>query len=112
VPSTEAEAAHHEAALPAVVALAVAGEPARWREPRGCAKCGQTGFRGRVGLYEIAPATQRLISGLRTRADEDVLTQIAREDGFLSFAEDGFIKARRGETTIAEVYRVARAGED
>ncbi len=112
VPSTPEEVALHEAALPAVVKAKVAGEPADWREPRGCPKCGQTGFRGRVGLYEVAPATHKMTSGLRTRADEDVLTAIAREDGFLSFAEDGFIKARRGETTLAEVYRVARAGED
>lgn len=53
-----------------------------------------------------------MTSALRTRSDEDALTAIAREDGFLSFAEDGFIKARRGETTLAEVYRVARAGEE
>jgi general secretion pathway protein E len=112
VPSTPEEAAVHEAALPAVVKARLKGEPANWREPRGCPKCGQTGFRGRVGLYEVAPATQKMTSGLRKRADEDALTAIAREDGFLSFAEDGFIKARRGETTLAEVYRVARAGED
>ena len=112
VPSTPEEAGLHEAALPAVVRALVAGEPADWREPRGCPKCGQTGFRGRVGLYEVAPATHRMTSALRTRADEDALTAIAREDGFLSFAEDGFIKARRGETTLAEVYRVARAGEE
>jgi len=111
-PSTPEQAAQYEQALPAVVAAVVAGQPSDWREPRGCQKCGQTGFRGRVGLYEIAPATQRMTSSLRARADEDTLTAIAREDGFLSFAEDGFIKARRGETTLAEVYRVARADED
>ena len=112
VASTTEEVAVHEAALPAVVRAKVKGEPANWHEPRGCPKCGQTGFRGRVGLYEVAPATNRMTTALRTRADEDVLTAVAREDGFLSFAEDGFIKARRGETTLAEVYRVARAGED
>ena len=112
VPSTPEEAALHEAALPAAVKAKVKKEEANWREPRGCPKCGQTGFRGRVGLYEVAPATGKMTSALRTRADEDALTAIAREDGFLSFAEDGFIKARRGETTLAEVYRVARAGED
>ncbi|MBU1346982.1 MAG: type II/IV secretion system protein [Alphaproteobacteria bacterium] len=111
-PSSEDEIERHEAALTPAVRARVAREPANWREPRGCPKCGQTGFRGRVGLYEIAPATQRMTAGLRTRADEDALTAIAREDGFMSFAEDGFIKARRGETTLAEVYRVARAGED
>lgn len=112
VPSTPEEIVRHEESLTPAVRIEVSGTAASWREPRGCPKCGQTGFRGRVGLYEIAPASPRMTSGLRTRADEEALTSIAREEGFLSFAEDGYIKARRGETTLAEVYRVARVGEE
>ena len=88
------------------------GQPAAWREPVGCPKCGQSGFRGRVGLYEIAPASPTLVGGLREGADEDKLTAIARSEGFLSFADDGFLKARRGETTLSEVYRIAGGVED
>ena len=77
----------------------------------GCAKCGSSGYRGRVGLYEIAPASPQIIAGLRNSADEDALTAIARDEGFLSFADDGLLKARRGETTLSEVYRIAGGGE-
>jgi general secretion pathway protein E len=50
-----------------------------------------------------------LLAGVRARADEDHLTEIARADGFLSFGDDGFMKARRGQTALTEVYRVAGA---
>lgn len=106
-PSTPAEAEAHEAALPAHLREIVVGEAASWHEAVGCPRCGQSGFRGRVGLYEIAPASPAMIAALRTGADEDHLTAIARGDGFLSFADDGFLKARRGETALSEVYRIA-----
>jgi general secretion pathway protein E len=110
-PSTVEEAKVHELAIPVHLRAVADREPAAWREPVGCPKCGQSGFRGRVGLYEIAPASPGVIAGLRENADEDVLTAIARSEGFLSFGDDGFLKARRGETTLSEVYRIAGTGE-
>lgn len=111
-PSTPEEADAHERAMPAHLHDRMAQEPAAWREPVGCPKCGQSGFRGRVGLYEIAPASPQIVAGVRTGADEDHLTKLARADGFLSFGDDGYLKARRGETALTEVYRVAGAIED
>lgn len=110
--STPEEALAHEAALPDYLKAMVHGTPAAWREPVGCVKCGQSGFRGRVGLYEIAPATAGILAGVRSGAEEDRLTETARADGFLSFGDDGLLKARRGETALTEVYRVAGAVED
>ncbi|MGV3580249.1 GspE/PulE family protein [Brevundimonas sp.] len=110
-PSTPEEAALHENALPTHLRLVAEAESAAWREPVGCQRCGHSGYRGRVGLYEIAPASPRIVAGLRTSADEDSLTEIAREEGFLSFGDDGCLKARRGETTLSEVYRIAGGGE-
>ena len=105
-PSTEAEVADHEAELPAHLRVIADAEPAGWREPVGCARCGQSGYRGRVGAYEIAPASPRLTQALRASADEDQLTAIARDGGFLSFGDDAFLKARRGLTTLSEVHRI------
>jgi len=110
-PSTTEEAAVHEQAIPAHLQPHLANQRPDWREPVGCARCGQSGFRGRVGLYEIAPSSPRIVAALRNGADEDVLTGIAREEGFLSFADDGFLKARRGETALSEVYRIAGGAE-
>ena len=110
-PSTPEEAEVHELALPEHLRAVASREAAAWREPVGCPKCGLSGFRGRVGLYEVAPLSPAMISGLRENADEDALTALARKDGFLSFGDDGMLKARRGETTLSEVYRIAGTGE-
>lgn len=110
-PSTPAEAEAHERALPTHLRLVADTEPAAWREPVGCPRCGQSGYRGRIGVYEIAIATPHLIQALRADADEDHLTRIARDDGFLSFGDDAFLKARRGLTTLPEVHRVAGGGD-
>ena len=104
-PSTAAEAKIHEMAIPAHLRAVAKREPAAWREAVGCAKCGGSGFRGRVGVYELAPMSPAIIAGMRASADEDQLTAAARSEGFLSFADDGFLKARRGETALSEVYR-------
>lgn len=110
-PSTSAEAAAHEQAVPAHLRAVAAAEPARWMEPVGCAKCGHSGFRGRLGVYELAPMSPALIAGLRASADEDQLTDAARSEGFLSFADDAFLKARRGQTALTEVHRIAGGGQ-
>ncbi|HEY1074009.1 GspE/PulE family protein [Brevundimonas sp.] len=108
-PSTAAEAKIHDMAIPAHLRAVAKREPAAWREPVGCARCGGSGFRGRVGVYELAPMSPAIIAGMRASADEDQLTAAARAEGFLSFADDGFLKALRGETALSEVYRIAGA---
>ena len=110
-PSTPDEAAVNEQSIPAHLRVIADTEPAAWHEPVGCARCGQSGYRGRVGAYEIAPASPALIQALRASADEDQLTAIAREDGFLSFGDDAFLKARRGMTTLSEVHRIVGGGD-
>lgn len=110
-PSTAAEAAAHEQVIPTHLHVMIVKEAPRWMEPVGCAKCGQSGFRGRLGVYELAPMTAAIIAGMRASADEDQLTTAARSEGFLSFADDAFLKARRGQTALSEVYRIAGSGQ-
>ena len=81
--------------------------PALWKEPVGCDRCAGTGYRGRLGLYEIAGASPELERDIRRRAGEEELTRTARREGFRSLFEDGFSKARQGLTSLAEVRRVA-----
>lgn len=110
-PSTPDEAAVHEAELPATVKALVKKEKANWHEPVGCPKCGQSGFRGRVGVYEVAPMSSAMTAALRQGADEDQLTAVARAEGFASFGDDAFLKARRGETALTEVHRIVGGGD-
>ena len=73
----------------------------------GCDSCNHTGYKGRIGIYEVlnnSPNIQQMIVGSST---SDVIEQKAiKEDGMLTMQLDGLIKALRGETTIEEVLRV------
>lgn len=72
----------------------------------GCESCNHTGYRGRIGIYEVlsnTPAIQSLIVGNIT---SEKLNEAAVKDGMLNMQLDGFIKALRGQTTIEEILRV------
>lgn len=78
-----------------------------WRaHDNGCDNCGHTGYKGRIGIYEVldnSPAIQKMIVGSSTSEDIE-LTAIG--EGMLTMQLDGLIKALRGQTTIEEVLRV------
>jgi general secretion pathway protein E len=103
-PSDADRAAGYEALRPA--GACASGAP-QWKEPAGCARCGQTGYLGRLGLYEIAASTAALEHDVRHRAAEEQLARTAVQGGFVSLAADGWQKARAGMTSLAEVRRVA-----
>jgi general secretion pathway protein E len=78
---------------------------AAWREPIGCPQCAQSGYQGRLGLYEIAEITPDLGRELEEGASEEAITHAARAAGFQSLFDDGYAKARAGLTSLAEVRR-------
>jgi general secretion pathway protein E len=80
--------------------------PAQWHHAVGCSQCQQTGYRGRVGIYEFVEVTTALQAAIVQRMPAHELTQLARCDGYRNLREDGLIKARNGMTTIDEVMRV------
>ncbi len=72
----------------------------------GCDACNQTGYKGRIGIYEVLvnnATIQKLIVGNNA---SEVIEKTAINDGMLPMQIDGFIKALRGETTIEEILRV------
>jgi len=72
----------------------------------GCNACNHTGYKGRIGIYEVmktTPAIQKLIVANGTSED---MQATAIQDGMITMQVDGFIKAVRGETTIEEILRV------
>jgi general secretion pathway protein E len=84
---------------------------ATWREPIGCPQCAQSGYQGRLGLYEIAEMTPDLSRELEERASEEAVTLTARAAGFQSLFDDGYAKARAGLTSLAEVRRAVGGAE-
>ncbi len=86
-------------------------QPARFRRAQGCKHCQGTGYRGRIGIYEmvyITPALQQLVL---QHAPAGEMRQVAHQQGFRNLRRDGFIKAYRGLTSVEEVLRVTETGQ-
>lgn len=73
---------------------------------RGCATCRHTGFKGRVGLFELLPMTDLLRQTLLSTLDLRRIRDLAREAGMRMLKEDGWAKVQAGITTVEEVARV------
>ena len=74
----------------------------------GCKECHQSGYMGREMISEVLPVSETLSHMIAAGASKDEMTKQAIQEGFVSMFEDGINKALAGETTIDEVYRVAR----
>jgi len=85
------------------------GKP-QWRAPKGCEKCSQSGYLGRVALFEVARLDDSLSNAILSGHSLQTLLKTAREQGFVTLIEDGILKARNGQTTLNEVFRVCGAG--
>jgi type IV pilus assembly protein PilB len=74
----------------------------------GCAACSNTGFRGRIGLYEVMPVTEEIERLTVERASADAIKAVAVSQGMLGLREDGLEKVLMGMTSIEEVARVVK----
>lgn len=72
----------------------------------GCDKCGNTGYVGRFGIFEILPSTTEIQDMVLSKASVHAIYEQAAKIGMITMQQDGFIKVLRGETTIEEVMRV------
>ncbi|UMX47485.1 MAG: GspE/PulE family protein [Candidatus Nealsonbacteria bacterium DGGOD1a] len=73
---------------------------------RGCAECGNTGYRGRVGIQEVLVPDGPIREAVLRKASAGEVRRIAIAEGMKTIVEDGFAKARDGITTIGEVLRM------
>jgi len=76
-------------------------------EPVGCARCGGSGYKGRVGLYEVMWVSETIRALAVAREPSDTIAHAAVHEGMMRLREDGLEKVRRGLTSIAEIARVA-----
>jgi general secretion pathway protein E/type IV pilus assembly protein PilB len=78
-------------------------------EPVGCRECRNTGYRGRLGIYELLTMTDRLRELVMQRANAGRIAETAHADGDLQFLrEDAYAKVRAGATSLAEAVRSIR----
>ena len=77
------------------------------RAPKGGA-CHDTGYQGRIGIFEILEMSPKLAKLIGEKADTDALLKQAIDDGMTTMVDDGLEKVITGQTTLSEVIRVTR----
>jgi type IV pilus assembly protein PilB len=75
---------------------------------KGCKLCSDTGYRGRLGIFEVLSVSEAIRDLIMKRADADQVKQQAIKEGMKTMIEDGIKKALAGLTTIEEVLRATR----
>ena len=75
---------------------------------KGCEVCRNSGYLGRVGIFEIIVLNEKIKEAIVTKQNSDQITQLAKAAGTTTLAQDGLQKALEGKTTIEEVARVTK----
>jgi type IV pilus assembly protein PilB len=84
------------------------GDITQLYRPAGCQSCSNTGYRGRIGLYEVMPMTEEIERLVVERSSSEQIKAVAVEQGMITLREDGLTKTRMGLTSIEEVARVVK----
>lgn len=74
----------------------------------GCEKCNNTGYLGRIAIFEVMPITEKISKLIVSRASSSEIQKEAMEEGMLTMKQDGYVKVLEGITTMDEVIRVAQ----
>jgi len=90
----------------------VADGSVRFYRGAGCEKCEGTGYRGRIGVYEVMPVTEEIGQLISSHQPTAVIAQAARRAGMRTLIEDGMAKAVAGVTSLPEVLRVCGSDHD
>jgi type IV pilus assembly protein PilB len=70
--------------------------------PRGCPKCGGTGYKGRVGIHELMIVGEELIEGVNKELETAELKKIAMRNGMKTLHQDSMLKVKMGLSTMEE----------
>ncbi|MFA4940980.1 MAG: ATPase, T2SS/T4P/T4SS family [Patescibacteria group bacterium] len=75
---------------------------------KGCKKCNNSGYKGRIGIYETLEITEEVADIILKKGTANDIKKEAEKQKMLTIIEDGFIKAKNGITTIEEIMRVTK----
>jgi len=70
--------------------------------PKGCPKCGGSGYKGRVGIHELMVSNEELVEAINKEAESAELKKIAQRNGMKTLHQDSILKVKEGLTTIEE----------
>jgi type IV pilus assembly protein PilB len=75
---------------------------------KGCGKCDNSGYLGRMGIYEVLEVNDEVGKLIVAHASTDDIQKVAIENGMITMQQDGFLKALEGITTVEEILRVTK----
>jgi general secretion pathway protein E len=103
----------HEADEPTQVAARPTGKPPRpvFYRARGCQACAETGYTGRIGIYELLVIDEAIRREVLNNSDAKQITRIAGTRGMTNLREDGVRQVLAGRTSIEEVLTATHGGE-
>ena len=84
------------------------GGPVKFYKGEGCNVCGNTGYYGRVGVFEVLPVTEKISRLILEHSSAADIEKQARDEGMITMKQDGYLKVIEGLTTVEEVLRVAQ----
>jgi general secretion pathway protein E len=79
--------------------------------PTGCEACAQTGYRGRVGIYELLVVNDAVRKEILNNSDSNAITRAAMQNGMRTLRQDGARQVLRGLTSVEEVLAATQAGD-
>ncbi len=79
----------------------------RFSKGAGCKTCNNTGYKGRVGIYEILTMSDEIKAALSEKISEYEVRELAKKQGMTTMQQDGVLKVLDGLTTVEEILRVA-----
>lgn len=75
---------------------------------RGCNVCNNTGYKGRLGIYEVLEITNSIKNLIMRNATSREIEDMAKQEGMTTMVEDGMFKALSGQTSLEEIIRVTK----
>lgn len=101
--------ANYEKAIPASILKKVFGNKnITVYKGKGCEVCNNSGYSGRIGIYEVLDVSEDIRRAIVTKANAEQISKIAISEGMVTMLEDGLEKVKMGSTTIEEVIRVTK----
>ena len=74
----------------------------------GCTQCGNTGYLGRVGIFEVLPVSEKIGRLILEQSPASEIEKQAVEEGMVNMKQDGYLKVVEGISTLEEILRVAQ----
>ena len=79
--------------------------------PTGCEACAQTGYRGRIGIYELLVMSDAVRKEVLNNSDSNTITRVGMKEGMRSLRQDGARQVLKGVTSVEEVLAATQAGD-